>query len=304
MLKYVAAAQALRLFSLNGWTKAAYRKLGNYAGSRSRASGIPPHYIMRADANLRAIEKIGAVFDGARLLELGTGWVHWEALYTRLFYEVHSELFDVWDNRQLAGLMRYANELGEKIDELPQRSIKARQRATQLLDDLQHCNNMQEIYRILQFNYRVEPQGSLHSYDNDTFDLVISSDVLEHVPRHSTPALTSELYRVLKPGGVAAQQIVLTDHLGIYDKKVHPKNYLRYNDTTWKLLFNNDVQYINRLQRPEWISLFQKAGFELDNVEVVSRTEVSGLQVSDRFRSFTNDDLEVTVLRILARKPF
>ncbi|MFY7744445.1 MAG: hypothetical protein ACOVQY_03415 [Erythrobacter sp.] len=40
----------------------------------------------RADQNLAFIEQHGGIRDGMKVLELGTGWVHWEALFLRAFY--------------------------------------------------------------------------------------------------------------------------------------------------------------------------------------------------------------------------
>ena len=47
---------------------------------------------------------------------------------------------------------------------------------------------------------QIEPGGPL-PFDDDTFDLVLSDHVLEHVSRADAPAVAAELARVLKPGG-------------------------------------------------------------------------------------------------------
>lgn len=77
MLTYRATAFALKAFSINGVTKSAYRTIGNMIGGKRRAGGVQSHYLDRADQNLAYIEQHGGIRDGMRVLELGTGWVHW-----------------------------------------------------------------------------------------------------------------------------------------------------------------------------------------------------------------------------------
>ena len=61
----------------------------------------------RVKRMLRLQKNYNIVHHGDRILELGTGWLHWEALTLRLFYDIEAVLFDVWDNRQLGGLKNY-----------------------------------------------------------------------------------------------------------------------------------------------------------------------------------------------------
>jgi len=71
----------------------------------------------------------------------------------------------------------------------------------------------------------------------------------------------ADFHRILKPGGYMIHQIGIDDHLQHYDPAESPKNYLRFSDRAWKLLFENDVQYFNRLQACDWIDRIGSAGF-------------------------------------------
>src|SRR6202040_1146893 len=89
-----------------------YRRLGNTVGNRRRSSGVmPDYYAERVKRMLRLQKQYSIVSDGDRIIELGTGWLHWEALTLRLFYDIKAVLFDVWDNRQLGGLKNYVRQL-------------------------------------------------------------------------------------------------------------------------------------------------------------------------------------------------
>src|SRR5690606_4011396 len=114
----------------------------------------------------------------------------------------------------------------------------------------------------LGFEYVVDPAGSLAGVSGK-FDIIVSSDVLEHVPRKNIPELLRAQAGLLKKGGVAYHQIVLFDHLRLYAPDAHPKQYLAYPEAVWRRWFDNRVQHQNRIQMPEWREHFRKAGLRL-----------------------------------------
>lgn len=303
MLRYVAAATALRLFSINQTTRRGYRALGNLVGARSRKTSVQGHYVQRAQENLAFVEGLGAIRDGMTVMELGTGWVHWEALFTRAFYDVRLILFDVWDNRQFDGFIKYAGHLREYLIANPAYRPERRDRAIALLEAVLASSTFEAVYGILGARYIIDPDGALAQIADGSVDLVISSDVLEHVDANAVPLLARDLFRILSSGGVAAHQIVEADHLRIYDHSVHPKQYLRYSDSKWKLLFENKVQYINRLQHSDYVAAFKAAGFDIAASAIHTRCDSTRLRIDDRFKGYDRDDLDATVTRLAARKP-
>lgn len=304
MLKYVLAATALRAFSVNSTTRRAYRKLGNFAGGRKRGRAVRPHYFERAEGNLAWIERHNAIADGMKLVELGTGWVHWESLYTRLFYDVRITLFDVWDNRQFEGFLHHACELRRSLRlHAGARAEDKLAKAESLLDRLALCSGFEEAYDLLGFTYLVNDKGSLSAIADGSIDLVISSDVMEHVPRDSMARLIGDFRRILRPGGCASQQIVETDHLTIYDRSIHAKNYLRYTDRQWQRWFDNHVQHINRLQHSDFVKAFADGGFEIAGEEVVASCDSTRIPIAPQFAHYDRADLDATVTRLIARKP-
>jgi hypothetical protein len=303
MLTYRATAMALKAFSLNPATKAAYRQIGNVVGGRRRAGGVQPHYLARADQNLAYIEQHGAIRDGMKVLELGTGWVHWEALFLRAFYEVEATVFDVWDNRQFRGFLAHAQALREALPILTDRGPERHARADDLLARVTRCTSFAEAYTLLGFTYLLSPDGSLDTLADDSLDLVFSSDVMEHIPDESLPALAASLARVVRSGGMVAQQIVPLDHLCIYAKTAHRKAYLQYSDAEWSRWFENEVQYQNRWQQSDFRELFKRAGFDVVSEEIVASVDTASLKIAPRWSDYPREDLDATVTRMLARVP-
>lgn len=130
----------------------------------------------------------------------------------------------------------------------------------------------------------------------------MSGGVLEHVKRAALPTLIGETERVLKPGGWAVHGIDTADHLEHHDRKVSPKMYLSFSDDTWNRLFENEAQYINRMQRGEWLDLFERNGFE--RIEEESRrVDIRKLRLANRYKKMERSDLECTVLKVALQKP-
>lgn len=303
MIKYVMAATALKCFSAGPQMRGLYRRLGNLGGGQRRSRGkIPSYYLERIKRLLRLQREYNLVHSGDRIIELGTGWLHWEALTVRLFFDVQAVLFDVWDNRQISGLKNYVAQLPPILrDESFGLSPQELNRAQHLIEAILKVDSFENLYRLLDFEYVVDSSGSLSRLPSDSFQLVVSGGVLEHVTRENVPSLLCETHRALKPGGWSLHSIDTQDHLSYYDARVSRKMYLTFSDRTWRNLFENKVQYINRLQRSEWLDLFKAAGLEF--IEEDSwYTDLGRLKLSERFANMDRRDLECTGPRFLHKK--
>lgn len=303
MLRYMLAAGALKVFSATPQTKRLYRYLGNTVGARKRANaGLPKVYLDRAQEIIAQVRKHHAVNNGDKLLELGTGWLHWESTILRLFYDVEVTLFDVWDNRQFPAFQRYFRDFAAIVDTAIPMTETEKLRVHGLLEKIIAAPSFDEVYAILGHKYVVNPTGSLAQFPDSSFDLVFSCSVLEHVEKPIINDFMAGCYRVMKSDGLAIHLIDLGDHLTLYDHTMpYNKNYLRYSNTFWKLCFQNDVQYFNRIQRPEWLKYFADAGFRLVE-ERAEPIELNGLAVSKAFAGFTKEDLACLTMKVVYGK--
>lgn len=303
MLKYIMTATALKAFSLSPQTKQGYRFLGNTLGQKKRIqAGLSRQYIDRAKHILALCDQYLTIGPGDRLLEIGTGWVHWEATILRLFYDVETTLFDVWDNRHFEAYKCYCQKLDEIIDDEIELDPAKQARVHGLLTEIQKARTFDDIYSILNFTYVVHAQGTLDVFADQSFDLIISSNVLEHVEKAIIPGFTQDFYRILKVGGYSIHQIDLGDHLSYYDPNARAKNYLRYDDGTWKRFFENDVQYFNRVQKPVWMEMFRAAGLELVNAESVD-VDLQALPIAQSYHDINAQDLRCWTLRVVHTRP-
>ncbi len=302
MIRYIGAAAALKVFSISPQTKWAYRQFGNLLGQRIRMEhGLAKWRMPDAKELVEIIERHHAIRSGDKLLEIGTGWVHWEATIIRLFYDVEITLFDTWDNRQLAAYKRYFRLFEEVMDkELGLDAVRS-DRAHTLLQVIAKANSFDEIYSGFGFRYVIDPNGTLKQFEDEAFSLVFSCAVFEHLNRASLPEFIRDIRRILKPGGSTIHGIDLGDHLTYYDARVSFKNYLRYSDKVWRRFFENDVQYFNRVQRPEWLELFRKAGLELVE-EIPSSIDINLIKVDKSYENLETSDLQCAGLRLIHKR--
>ena len=250
-MRYYLAAKALRGFSTNSATKYAYRKLGNIKRSYLNLdNSIPYKYFDRTKLFIEALNRYQITYPSIEVLEIGTGWVHWELLIVRNRVDCRVLLYDVWDNRSFRKFRAYARQLTDP--DIRVRLGLESNSGADLMERVSKCLTPEEAYALLGFEYLLDPSGTLVDVPECRFGLVVSSDVGEHIPRESLPLVVSRSLQALRPGGWAYHQIVIADHLTIYDRSIHPKEYLKYSREYYSANLLSDVQYINLLQIPDW----------------------------------------------------
>lgn len=302
MLKYMLVVAAARAFSLTPQTRRLYRKLGNVVLEHQRLrEGLPERYIERGNWLIETCKKYRALKSGDRILEVGTGWLHWEATILHLFFDIHALLFDVVDNRLFNVYKQYASELSGSIDRISVAASEQRSKQLDILRTISNSRSFDDIYRALNFKYVVDPRGRFDRIQDNHFDLIVSCDVLEHVERRIAPDVIADMYRVVKPGGYIIHQIDISDHFSYFDATMPRKNYYRFSEKTWQRYFENVVQYINRIQRPEWLRMFSEAGFELCEEKIFSDA-LGNIRIAAQYRQLEPKDLECCVMRVVYRK--
>jgi hypothetical protein len=298
MLRYVMAATALKAFSVNRLSKKLYRQIGNTFGERKRlAVNDIDIRVGRGNLLVDLCRKHQALQDGNRMLEIGTGWMHWYSLYLRLFYDISVTTLDIWDNRQFNALHAAANKLKTVFEQ-----TNTEPKALVNLQKVIRSGGFDDLYRTLGFTYVIEPTGAITRFTDSEFDFITSFHVLEHVPTQYVEQLARDMFRTLKPGAITIHQIGIDDHLTHYDHTASQKQYLKYSDRTWRAFFENEVQYFNRLQTSDWLSLFERAGFRLLD-KIVETTNIDALHVDSKFSAYPKEDLECTILTLVHQKP-
>ena len=302
MWKYIGAAAALKLFSCGTPAKRLYRFLGNVAGAHSRGNApMPGYYLDRIKSKVDLCQKYDILKDGDRVLELGTGWVHWEAITLKLFWDIEAVLYDVWDNRQFGAMKAFLRQVDQAITNGYSVQGMDMSRGGRIIQAVLETRSFEELYELLDFHYVVEPAGTLEVMEETPFRLIVSAGVFEHIYREILPGYIERWSKLLAPGGFAIHSINITDHLAHYDPGVSLKQYLSYSERRWKSFFENDVQYINRLQRSEWLKMFAEAGLNVSE-EQSEHVELGNLKIHKRYAGMDLQDLKCATLGFVLQK--
>jgi len=128
-------------------------------------------------------------------------------------------------------------------------------------------------------------------FPDDSFDLITSTSVLEHVPVDQIEQLAAELHRVLRPGGVSTHHIAHKDHWSDSDPSIHDMNYLRYDERQWRR-FNPPLLHQNRLLSSQYVEIFSRHGFSVEKDTTVSARPL--FEVAKQFAGFSDEDLRTT----------
>jgi len=103
-------------------------------------------------------------------------------------------------------------------------------------------------------------------WNDEYFDLIISNDVFEHVTFKDQKLVAQEIYRTLKPGGIAYLSVpdrfqLIDEHNRIWFGTYLPK-YIR---KTYFDLASKNSQYLHCYERtgPGWRRLFRVLGFDI-----------------------------------------
>lgn len=142
-----------------------------------------------------------------------------------------------------------------------------------------------------------------------SIDMVISSNVLEHIPHDIQAAIHDESLRILKPGGVAVHRFNPQDHYSTVDSTITNANFLRYSLREWNWLGGSGLAYHNRLRAPAYRKLFVDAGFDLKicrervDQRSLKAIESGELPLAAEFSSELPRDLAVDYMWVVAEKP-
>jgi len=120
--------------------------------------------------------------------------------------------------------------------------------------------------RELGIDYRAPADARRTGLTSGEVDCVTSSLTLEHIPLPEIRAIFAELFRVLRPGGLLASKVDMSDHFSHSDPSISPWHFLRFDERTWGLV-NADMLYQNRLRASAYLDAAREAGFELVEVD-------------------------------------
>lgn len=236
------------------------------------------------------VEANGATVAGARVLEVGTGrrlglplslWLQGAGRVTTVDLNpylraelVHEDLLQMRAQRD-----RVEALLGDRLDRRRLDALMA------LADDF----SLARLCETCAIDYRSPADAAALDLADDSIDLHVSYEVMEHIPGPVLEAILREAGRLLRPGGLAVHCIDLTDHFSHSDPGIGPLNFLRFGERGFRLLAGNGFMYMNRLQVDDYDAIWARAGLRLrerlaePDVQALAALSAGAVPLAPRF---------------------
>lgn len=249
----------------------------------------------------------GTAIDGARMVEIGTGWYPTFPLACYLAGAARVSTFDLTRHLQPQLLHRCVSELEGFLNIIADASgtdvAAIRDRHARLRRSLDAGANLGPATGGV-VRYRAPADATCSGLADGEVDVVFSNSVLEHVPAEVIAAMYRESRRILAPAGLMFHSVNCGDHYAYVDRNVSQLNYLQYSDRAWRF-WNNAFLYQNRMRAHEFVDLATESGFDILLDTSTARPqrlkELAAIRVHPRFAHLPAEQLCITSIDFIAR---
>jgi len=226
----------------------------------------------------------GKKLNGLRIVELGSGW-H-PVLPLLLICEfgaatVHT--FDVSQHYSPARIAEAADEIMKNATHLRADSFLRRAALTGNLPDSIHYHPRTKIQEIQEVS-------------GGPVDLALSRSVLEYATSEEIRHIHETSRRWLTHDALWIHLVGTSDDRARQDRRLPQFDFLRYSKNTWARISGNRYAYKNRLRLPEYRSLFQSAGWQVEREKsIITESAIASLNLVPIHRDFAQFSAEELV---------
>lgn len=256
------------------------------------------------------LRQLAVPIAGATFFEIGSGWYPTLPICLYVCGAKQVVTFDLTRHMKLDLALRLTEKLRGAIGQLADAAG---------ITPLEMEDRRQALERALQqgadigkasqggIDYRAPADAARTDLADNSIDVVFSNSVLEHIPPTVLDAIFAESRRIVREGGVVFHSVNCGDHYAYTDASVGQLNYLQFPTRQWELLWNNDLQYQNRLRAKDFIALARRHGFDIvrDTTTVLPErlSELRRLpRIAEEFSRYTPEELCVTTVDFVGKK--
>ena len=259
--------------------------------------GVLTENVETAQSHLHAVSKhLPFPAEEAAFYEFGAGWSLGTALALAGLGVTRQTLVDI---RPLSR----AELVADTVRRLPE--IAERAEVSLRLPPWPDDPDLASALRTYGINYLAPCDARSTGLGSDSIDVVTSTSTFEHIPKRDIVPILSECRRILQPSGMMSVWIDYKDHYASFDDRISSYNFLTFDDRIWRW-YSPSLQYQNRLRHCEYVELFDRAGFEILELDEIDATEgdlelMRALDIDPSFAHFTEHELGVRDGHFVAR---
>lgn len=247
--------------------------------------------------------------EGAVCLEVGTGWRPFVPFVLALGGAKQVLTLDI--NPWLTSA--YAVETWKSLELfIPEIAAHCRLPEHEVWDRYQavprQSRTLQELFTPLKITYQYPGDARRTGLPAGSVDYVVSSNVLEHIPREIQLEIHRESARILNPQGLAVHRFNPQDHYATVDSRITHANFLRFSSQEWHWLGGSGLAYHNRLRSRDYREIFAEAGLHLDicreriDPRSLELIRSGTLPIHAEFQGYHPEELAVDYMWIVGRR--
>jgi SAM-dependent methyltransferase len=254
---------------------------------------------------IKLLRQAGCDPRGKDCLEIGTGW---HPIVPLIFYLAGCHKLTLIDSQKLlheSSLVQAAKGMSEHADRLSTELSIPQAEITEKLAPRPAGLPLQFLLDSYNMEYCAPANILSNGLPAAALDIIISKEVLEHVPPEIVKAIFLECKRLLRPDGKMCHFIDNSDHREHRDKSLSRLSYLQYSNKTFRFLTRwNPLDYENRLRHPQYKTMMEEAGFTiLIDDSQVDQKALEGLEqitVDECFRGIPKCELAIVNSHLVA----
>ncbi|MEZ5942958.1 MAG: methyltransferase domain-containing protein [Planctomycetaceae bacterium] len=255
------------------------------------------------------VHEAGGTIPSSNVLEVGTGWRPLVPYVFALAGANSVVTVDVNPWLTAAYARETWNALGTRLSQIAERcKVNLRQLQERHHDISPDGTSIEDFLSPLGITYLYPADARSTGLQDNTVDYVVSSNVLEHIPRDIQTDIHRESNRILRPGGLAVHRYNPQDHYSTVDSAITFANFLQFSEQEWHWYGGSGLAYHNRLRSRDYREMFEEAGFQFEvcreRVDQRSLAAISdgSLKVHEEFARYTPNELAVDYMWVACRK--
>lgn len=266
-------------------------------------AAIDPWTLEQGLQQVELLRSAGFDFRGKTILELGTGWQPIIPLLFRLAGVGEVLMVDAQRLLDVRLLRETAQNLTEKRRLIADRLGMSEGEVVRCLA-IEPAADLEHMLVSFRLRYLAPADAGALGLPSGSIDAVTSRAVLEHIPPTVIARLFAEFARLLRPRGMMCHMIDNSDHWEHGDKSISRVNFLKFEDSVWRITLLNPLDYQNRLRHFEYLALLQQAGFRVVKDASVPDTDAMGalehMRICSRYSDAPREQLAILTSNLVA----
>ena len=148
-------------------------------------------------------------------------------------------------------------------------------------------------------SFHSEGVTSLKNLKSESYDLIYSQAVLEHIRLDEFEGLIKECFRLISKNGVMSHVVDYKDHLG------GGLNNMRFSSNLWEREWfaHKSGFYTNRIKLKQMVAICEKIGFsvKIESTKKWSKSPIQKKHLANEFHNISEEDLLVQEAHLIMR---